>query len=100
MRNYSFIGQLGAVLFLLPLVLIGCTSGSVPTPTATLVPTSTPVPAQGLIGDWSSTVTKEDLLRVMPDFHRNSLCENSGAFIWRFKPDGTFTVDQTALTGC
>lgn len=53
-----------------------------------------------IVGTWTTTVTKEDLLRVMPDFHQNALCDNSGTFVWQFKADGTFTVDQTPLSEC
>ena len=53
-----------------------------------------------VVGTWTSTVTKEDILRVMPDFHREALCDNTGTFVWQFNADGTFTVDQTALPGC
>jgi hypothetical protein len=53
-----------------------------------------------VVGTWTSTVTKEDVLRVMPDFHQEALCDNTGTFVWQFNADGTFTVDQTALSEC
>ena len=71
--------------------------------TAAPAPPTTPVApasAQGLVGTWTTTVTKADLLRVAPDFKPEYLCDNAGAFVWRFKADGTFTIDQTALEGC
>ena len=67
---------------------------------ASCAPAATPDPKQALVGSWTSTVTKEDILRVMPDFHQEALCDNSGTFVWQFKTDGTFTVDQTALPEC
>jgi hypothetical protein len=57
-------------------------------------------PTQELIGSWTSTVTKDDILRVVPDFLQDYLCDNSGTFVWEFKADGTFTGDQTALEEC
>ena len=53
-----------------------------------------------VVGTWTSTVTKEDVLRVMPDFHQEALCENTGTFVWQFNADGTFAVDQTAIPEC
>lgn len=67
---------------------------------ASCTPATTPDPKQALVGTWTATVTKEDLLRVMPDFHQEALCENSGTFVWQFNENGTFTVDQTALPEC
>ena len=67
---------------------------------ASCAPAATPDPEQMLIGTWTSTVTKEDILRVMPDFHLEALCDNSGTFLWQFNADGTFTVDQTQLPEC
>jgi hypothetical protein len=63
-------------------------------------PATTPDPQQALVGTWTSTVTKEDALRVVPDFHQEALCENTGTFTWELKADGEFEVDQTALPGC
>jgi hypothetical protein len=57
-------------------------------------------PAPALIGSWTTTVTKEDLLRVAPDFKPEFLCDNSGRFVWTFKGDGTFSIDQTVLPEC
>ena len=102
MNVYRFLGSVAAVVFLPAIFLASCTSGTAPAPTdtATPAPASTTVAAQGPVGSWTSTVTKEDLLRVVPDFKENYLCENSGTFIWRFNADGTFEVDQTALPDC
>jgi hypothetical protein len=65
-----------------------------------LSPTPAADPVQALVGNWTTTVTKEDILRVMPDFKQKFLCDNAGTFVWKFKADGTFTIDQTALSGC
>lgn len=67
---------------------------------AACAPPAAPDPEQALVGRWTSTVTKEDVLRIMPDFHQNALCENTGTFLWEFKEGGRFTVDQTALPEC
>src|SRR5215470_3405083 len=53
-----------------------------------------------LIGTWTSTVTKQDILRVVPDFQTPYLCENSGTFVWKFAADGKFAIDQTSLPDC
>ena len=37
---------------------------------------------------------------MVPDFKPEYLCDNAGTFVWQFKADGTFTLDQTALEGC
>jgi len=93
MRIYRFLGSMAALV--LPTILLAsCTAGAAPSPTAT------PAQTQGLVGSWTTTLTKEDLLRVMPDFHQNSLCENAGTVVWKFDADGTFTVDQTPLPDC
>lgn len=63
-------------------------------------PAAAPDPKQALVGTWTSTVTKEDVLRVVPDFRQEFLCENTGTFVWEFRVDGTFAVDQTALPAC
>ena len=88
MYAYSFLRLLFLPLSLVMIVLAAC------------APAATPDPQQGLVGTWTATVTKEDILRVMPDFHQNALCDNSGIFVWQFNTDGTFTVDQTALPEC
>src|SRR5688500_11994997 len=31
-----------------------------------------------LVGTWTTTVTKEDVLRVVPDFKQEHLCDNTG----------------------
>ena len=88
MDAYPFLRLLFLPLSLVMIVLAAC------------APASTPDPEQALVGTWTATVTKEDILRVMPDFHQNALCDNSGTFVWQFNADGTFTVDQTALPEC
>ena len=88
MYAYPFLRLLFLPLSLVMIVLASC------------APAATPDPEQALVGTWTATVTKEDLLRVMPDFHQNALCDNSGTFVWQFNADGTFTVDQTALPEC
>jgi hypothetical protein len=55
---------------------------------------------QALVGSWTTTVTKEDILRVMPGFEEHALCDNTGTFVWKFNADGTFTIDQTGLPSC
>jgi hypothetical protein len=77
-------------LLLLTLLLTSCAPVATPTPDL----------GQAVVGAWTSTVTKEDLLRVMPDFEQQYLCDNAGKFIWKFNADGTFTIDQTALPDC
>ena len=37
---------------------------------------------------------------MMPGFEEKYSCDNSGTFVWKFKADGTFTIDQTALPDC
>lgn len=63
-------------------------------------PAATPDPTQALVGTWTTSLTKEDILRVDPDFHQEALCDNSGTFVMTFNTDGTFTVDQTPLPEC
>jgi hypothetical protein len=77
-----------------------CGQAQSATPAAPAANTAAPASTQGLVGTWTTTVTKDDLLRVVPDFKREYLCDNAGAFVWQFKPDGTFTIDQRALEGC
>lgn len=77
-----------ALLFLCVILLASC------------APAAAPDPKQALVGTWTSTVTKQDVLRVVPDFHQEALCENTGTFVWEFKADETFTVGQTALPEC
>lgn len=69
-----------------------------PAPTEPPLPTATPDPKLVLVGSWITTVTKEDLVRVRPEFPPEHLCENAGTFGWTFNADGTFTIDQTALS--
>jgi hypothetical protein len=80
-----------------------------PTMAATTMPSTAPTAAtaaasdhaQALVGAWTTTITKEDLLRVVPDFKPEFLCDNAGTAVWRFNADGTFSGDQTApLDGC
>lgn len=71
-----------------------------PAPTEPPVPTATPDPKLVLVGSWTTTVSKEDLVRVRPEFPQEFLCDNAGTFIWKFNADGTFTIDQTALSDC
>ncbi len=76
-----------------------------PTMAATTAPSAAPVAtsnlATALVGARTTTVTKEDLLRVIPDFKPEFLCDNAGTGVWKFKADGSFTGDQTApLDGC
>lgn len=72
---------------LVMILLTGCASPA----------NATPDLKQSLIGTWTSTVTKEDILRVEPGFDQQYLCDNAGTFVWKFNDDGTFTVDQTAV---
>jgi hypothetical protein len=71
-----------------------------PAPTEPPLPTATPDPKLVLVGSWITTITKEDLVRVRPEFPPEHLCENAGTFVWTFKANGTFTIDQTALPDC
>src|SRR6187397_1504808 len=74
------------------------TAPSAPPPAA---PAAASDHAQALVGAWTTTITKEDLLRVVPDFKPEFLCDNAGTAVWRFNADGTFSGDQTApLAGC
>ncbi len=84
------------------MLLTACSSQAAVQPTAApvLQPTVTVDPKQALIGSWTSTITKEDILRVTPGFEKQYLCDNSGTFVWKFNADGTFTIDQTALPDC
>ena len=53
-----------------------------------------------LPGTWKTTVTKEEPVWVVPDFLPQYQCDNAGTFVWQWKPDGTFTIDQTPPEGC
>ena len=53
-----------------------------------------------LVGTWTSTVTKEDLVRAVPDFPKEYQCDNAGDMEWTFDEDGTFEIDQTPLPDC
>ncbi|BCW51061.1 hypothetical protein [Arthrobacter sp. StoSoilB13] len=63
-------------------------------------PAATPDQKHALVGTWASTVTKEDALRVVPDFKQEFLCDNTGTFSWEFKEDGKFAIDQKPLPDC
>ena len=67
---------------------------------ASCAPATAPDPKQALVGTWTSTVTKEDVLRIVPGFRQDFLCENTGTFSWEFKEDGKFTIDQKGLPEC
>ena len=90
------------VIWLLAIVpLTACVPAAAPEPAKTpLPPTAAPDLKQALVGSWTSTVTKKDILRVVPDFKLEYMCENAGTFIWRFNADGKFTIDQTPLPEC
>ena len=88
MYTYHLSRLLVPILLLSAILVVSC------------APAATLDPQQALVGKWTSTVTKEDLLRVIPDFHQEALCDNSGTFVWQFNTDGTFMVDQTALPEC
>src|SRR6185369_6890350 len=89
MKNRNF-RLLLVSLIMISLTLTACASA---TPTAV-------DPTQAILGSWTTTVTKEDILRVTPGFEKQYLCDNSGTFVWKFNADGTFTIDQTALPDC
>lgn len=86
MSPNRFLSSLIAALLVL-ILLIGCAPQAVTTPDI----------KPSLPGTWTSTVTKEDILRVEPGFDQQYLCDNAGTFVWKFNEDGTFTVDQTAV---
>ena len=95
-----------SVLLLFPLLFAACAPAATPEPTATPAPTEPPAPTatpdlkQALVGSWTSTVSKEDLVRVRPEFPQEFLCDNAGTFVWQFNADGTFVIDQTLLPDC
>lgn len=62
--------------------------------------TTSAKPGAELVDSWVTTVTKDDLRRVVPDFPREHLCDNAGRFTWTFNADGTFDIDQTPLPDC
>ena len=92
-RTVAAVLVLGAILS--PALLTGCTTSEGEPKAA-----STSKASSDLVGSWASTVTKEDLLRVVPDFQREYLCDNAGRFDWTFDSDGTFEIDQAALPEC
>jgi hypothetical protein len=61
---------------------------------------STSGSSSDLVGNWTVSVSKEDLRRVVPDFPEEHLCDNAGRFDWTFNEDGTFEIDQTQLPDC
>ena len=88
-------------VFLMVILLTACAPAATPAPISTPAPpTAASNPQDALVGTWTSTVTKEDLQRVDPDFPAEYMCENSGTFVWKFNGDGTIAVDQTALEEC
>jgi hypothetical protein len=93
--------HLMVVMLLVVALLAACAPAATPAATSTPVPpTATPDPNEALVGTWTSTVTKEDLLRVDPYAPAEHICENTGTFVWKFNGDGTFAIDQTALEEC
>ena len=98
MKNRNFC-LLPVSLIMISLTLAACAPA---TPPATLPPAASTAaePKQVILGSWTTTVTKKDILRVMPGFEEKYLCDNSGTFVWKFNADGTFTIDQTALPDC
>jgi hypothetical protein len=62
--------------------------------------TTSAKPGAELVDTWETTVAKDDLRRVVPDFPREHLCDNAGRFEWTFNADGTFVIDQTQLPDC
>jgi hypothetical protein len=93
MFTHRFFRLMIVVLLVVPLA--ACAAAATP-----VAPAEAPDPKQALLGNWTSTVNKEDLLRVVPDFPTEYLCENAGTFVWKFNADGTLAIDQTALAGC
>jgi hypothetical protein len=82
-------------------LLSACGQASTAPPSTPPANTPAPDPAQALVGSWTTTVTKEDLLRVVPDFKTAFLCDSAGTGVWQFNANGTFSLDQTApLAGC
>lgn len=98
--------RLSAILWLFPLLFAACAPAPTPAPEATLAPTVPPAPTAtldprlALVGSWTTTVSKEDLVRIRPEFPTEFLCDNAGTYVWNFKADGTFTLDQTELPDC
>lgn len=90
----------GSHVTIIALLLTACgqtpTAQRVPSPAATSAPAVEPA----LVGTWTTTVTKNDLVRVVPDFKPEFLCANAGTFVWTFDAVGSFSIDQTALDGC
>lgn len=97
---------LSASMLAILLLLAACGPAATPNPVATRAPTEPPLPTatsdpkMALIGSWTSTVSKEDLVRIRPEFPVEYLCDNAGTYVWEFKADGTFAIDQTPLPEC
>jgi hypothetical protein len=79
------------------LVVTACAPAATPESTATPAPTD---PKLASVSSWTTTVSKEDLVRIRPEFPQEFLCDNAGTYVWKFNADGTFTIDQTLLPGC
>jgi hypothetical protein len=88
------------VAIVVMLLLVACQPIQPPTPAPVTTTTATQTLASGPIGTWTATITSEDILRVVPDFPPQFLCENTGTFTWQFSEDGTFSIDQRALETC
>jgi hypothetical protein len=97
-----FTNRLFCLLIVIALLAVtGCASV---TTSLTTTAESTQQPATtsslALVGTWTSTITKEDLLRVELPLPQEYLCGNAGTFVWNFSADGTWAMDQTSLPGC
>jgi len=101
-----FMKKFLVVLLIAGILLSACAPAATEQPTATPAPTEPPAPTAttdpklALVGSWTSTVSKEDLVRVRPEFPQEFLCDNAGTFVWQFNADGTFVIDQTLLPDC
>ena len=94
MLSHRLSGWIAAAV--LPFAMVAGCAGSEEAPSSA----STAKPSVKLVDSWTSTVTKEDLRRVIPDFPREHLCDNAGRNEWTFNADGTFVIDQTPLPDC
>jgi hypothetical protein len=94
------------LIMMLALIVTACAQLATPEPATSPAPTEPPMPTTtpdlkvALVGSWTTTVSKEDLIRVRPEFPEEFLCDNAGTFVWQFNDDGTFTIDQTLLPDC
>ena len=88
------------------ILIPACAPSLVPAFVVPALPTQPPIlaaiqePIPALVGTWTSAVTTEDLLRVIPDLPEQYLCGNAGIFVWSFQPDGMWAMDQTLLSDC